>query len=94
MNMQVGACIVNKENKIVGIGHNDLPESRESSNESFPYWKSTDVGEHSFERTKYAYGMYSIPRHYPSCFIMINYCCVHKSYIIIIIIIIMGPEDA
>lgn len=25
--LQVGACIVNTENKIVGIGHNDMPNS-------------------------------------------------------------------
>ena len=66
--MQVGACIVNPESKkIVGIGHNGLPESRGWDQEDFPHWDTVppediDDSEYRFENTKYAHGksiMYS-----------------------------------
>lgn len=52
---QVGACIVNNENKIVGIGYNGMPQG--CSDDEFPWNKEpkpdTEVG----LETKYLYGM-------------------------------------
>lgn len=45
---QVGACIVNKQNKIVGAGYNGLPMG--CSDDDFPWEKSGD-----FLNTKYPY---------------------------------------
>ncbi|MGV3528682.1 MAG: deoxycytidylate deaminase [Flavisolibacter sp.] len=45
---QVGACIVNSQNKIVGAGYNGLPSG--CSDEDFPWEKSGD-----FLQTKYPY---------------------------------------
>jgi dCMP deaminase len=45
---QVGACIVNQQNKIVGAGYNGLPIG--CSDEDFPWEKSGD-----FLQTKYPY---------------------------------------
>lgn len=45
---QVGACIVNHQNKIVGAGYNGLPAGL--SDEDFPWEKSGD-----FLQTKYPY---------------------------------------
>ncbi|KAL0829945.1 hypothetical protein ABMA28_003417 [Loxostege sticticalis] len=36
---QVGACVVNKENKIVGVGYNGMPTG--CSDEEFPWGKNT-----------------------------------------------------
>lgn len=47
---QVGACIVNNENKIVGIGYNGMPIG--CSDEEFPWQKETD----NRLETKYLYG--------------------------------------
>lgn len=47
-NTQVGACIVNVQNKIVGAGYNGLPMS--CSDEEFPWEKKGD-----FLQTKYPY---------------------------------------
>jgi dCMP deaminase len=47
-NTQVGACIVNKDMKIVGIGYNGFPKG--CSDEDFPWAR-----EGSFLETKYAY---------------------------------------
>lgn len=47
-NTQVGACIVNKRNRIVGIGYNGLPYG--CSDDEFP-WKNTG----SFLEGKYPY---------------------------------------
>ena len=47
-NTQVGACIVNDQNKIVGTGYNGLPIG--CSDEDFPWEKSGD-----FLQTKYPY---------------------------------------
>jgi dCMP deaminase len=47
-NTQVGACIVNNQNKIVGAGYNGLPIG--CSDEEFPWEKSGDYLE-----TKYPY---------------------------------------
>ena len=47
---QVGACIVNKENKIVGIGYNGFP--RGCNDDEFPWKREGD----SILDTKYPYG--------------------------------------
>jgi dCMP deaminase len=47
-NTKVGACIVNPENRIVGVGYNGLP--RGCDDHEFPW---TNVGE--FNETKYPY---------------------------------------
>ena len=47
-NTQVGACIVNEQNKIVGTGYNGLPIG--CSDEDFPWEKNGD-----FLQTKYPY---------------------------------------
>jgi dCMP deaminase len=47
-NTQVGACIVNEQNKIVGTGYNGLPIG--CSDEDFPWEKSGE-----FLNTKYPY---------------------------------------
>lgn len=54
--MKVGACIVNKNNKIVSIGHNALPESRDCNQENFPHWEKVDIKKYGFQNTKYAHG--------------------------------------
>jgi len=46
---QVGACIVNDENKIVGIGYNGMPNG--CNNDDFPWGKDSDVK----TQTKYMY---------------------------------------
>lgn len=48
-NTQVGACIVNQENKIVGVGYNGLPWGCEDA--SFPW----SVREGPYYDTKYPY---------------------------------------
>ena len=45
---QVGACIVNKKNRIVGIGYNGFP--RGCSDQEFPWEREGD-----FLKTKYPY---------------------------------------
>lgn len=45
---QVGACIVNEQNKIVGCGYNGFPFG--CNDKDFPWGKTGD-----FEETKYAY---------------------------------------
>ena len=47
-NTQVGACIVNSKNKIVGIGYNGFPKG--CSDDEFPWAR-----EGEFLQTKYAY---------------------------------------
>lgn len=47
-NTQVGACIVNEDNRIVGIGYNGLPAG--CSDDDFPWGKDGE-----FLDTKYAY---------------------------------------
>ena len=47
-NTQVGACIVNSQNKIVGAGYNGLPMG--CNDEAFPWEKTGD-----FLQTKYPY---------------------------------------
>ena len=47
-NTQVGACIVNQEKKIVGVGYNGFPTG--CSDDEFPWGK-----EGGFLETKYAY---------------------------------------
>ena len=53
---KVGACIVNGHNKIIGVGHNALPESRGWDQEDFPHWLNKDIVQCGFENTKYAHG--------------------------------------
>ena len=48
-NTQVGACIVNKDNRIVGVGYNGLPRGCEDSR--FPW----HVRKGNLYETKYAY---------------------------------------
>lgn len=45
---QVGACIVNQDNRIVGIGYNGMP--RGCHDDEFPWAREGD-----FQSTKYAY---------------------------------------
>ena len=54
--IKVGACIVDADHKIVGIGHNKLPHG--VNEETFPYWTNRDVETHEFMNTKYPYGEY------------------------------------
>lgn len=53
--MQVGACIVNQENKIVGIGYNGMPNG--CNDDLLPWSRSAD------DRldTKYPYGESTCP---------------------------------
>ncbi|MDD4077991.1 MAG: dCMP deaminase family protein [Bacilli bacterium] len=53
-NSQVGACIVNQKNRIVGIGYNGLPIG--CSDDEFPW----DVND-SFLESKYPYVVHSEP---------------------------------
>ena len=48
--LQVGACIVNKENKIVGIGYNGMPNG--CSDDELPWQRTCD----NWLETKYPYG--------------------------------------
>ena len=47
-NTQVGACIIDKENKVVSIGYNGMP--RGCDDQDFPWQREGD-----FLNTKYAY---------------------------------------
>lgn len=49
---QVGACIVNDDNRIVGIGYNGMPQG--CSDDEFP-WNKEAKSENDLE-TKYLYG--------------------------------------
>ena len=53
-NTQVGACIVNKQNRIIGIGYNGLPVGL--SDDDFPW---NNQGE--FLETKYPYVVHAEP---------------------------------
>ena len=48
--LQVGACIVNKEKKIVGIGYNGMPNG--CSDDELPWKRTCD----NWLETKYPYG--------------------------------------
>jgi len=48
--LQVGACIVNKEKKIVGIGYNGMPNG--CSDDVLPWQRTSD----NWLETKYPYG--------------------------------------
>jgi hypothetical protein len=50
---------VDTDHKIVGIGHNKLPDG--VNEESFPYWENRNIKEHGFINTKYPYGECQIP---------------------------------
>ena len=49
--LQVGACIVNSENKIVGIGYNGMPNK--CSDDELPWQREAD----NKLDTKYPYGV-------------------------------------
>lgn len=52
---QVGACIVNKDKQIVGVGYNGMP--RGCSDDEFPWAKTVDSSDESSKLdTKYLYG--------------------------------------
>lgn len=53
-NTQVGACIINQDKRIIGIGYNGFPRGCED--DSFP-WES----EGSFTQTKYPYVVHAEP---------------------------------
>jgi len=48
--LQVGACIVNKDKKIVGIGYNGMPNG--CSDDELPWQRTSD----NWLETKYPYG--------------------------------------
>ena len=54
MTLQVGVCIVDSGHKIVGIGHNKMPER--VNEETFPYWDNRSIRQDGFMQTKYPYG--------------------------------------
>ena len=51
---QVGACIVNEENKIVGIGYNGMPIG--CSDDVMPWGRDSD----NILETKQLYGLYHL----------------------------------
>lgn len=53
---QVGACIVNDENRIVGIGYNGMPQG--CSDDEFPWNKEPKSYKEGELETKYMYGMF------------------------------------
>lgn len=53
-NSQVGACIVNREKKIVGIGYNGMPNG--CSDDTLPWAREADDD----LDTKYPYGVYNL----------------------------------
>jgi hypothetical protein len=53
---------VDAGHKIVGIGHNKLPDGVDD--EKFPYWNNRDIKEkHEFMETKYPYGECQLSPH-------------------------------
>ncbi len=56
--MKVGACIVNAENKIVGIGYNGFPKN--CSDDILPWSRSSSDG--SILNTKYPFGKKSLQK--------------------------------
>ena len=44
--------------KIVGIGHNKLPDGVDE--EKFSFWNNRDIKNHGFMNTKYPYGEYQL----------------------------------
>ena len=44
--------------KIVGIGHNKLPDG--VNEEKFPFWENRDIKQHGFMETKYPYGEHQL----------------------------------
>ncbi len=61
---QVGACIVNQENKIVGIGYNGFPKN--CSDDILPWSRISESG--SILETKYPFGNHSASR-------VVSFCC-------------------
>ena len=72
---QVGACIVNEENKIVGIGYNGMPIG--CSDDVMPWGRDSD----NILETKQLYGLYKI-------FVSFNliYCFCFLTFTVMIII--------
>jgi len=59
--VQVGACIVNKSKKIVGIGYNGMPNG--CDDDEMPWDRTGD-----WSNTKYPYGeLPSLPSSYIGC---------------------------
>ena len=55
MDLQVGACIVDPENRIVGMGHNAMPVGL---NMEMPWNRFAENASEPFEETKYPYGKF------------------------------------
>lgn len=71
-NTQVGACIVNPEKRIVGIGYNGFPYG--CDDESFPW---TNDG--SFLDTKYPYVVHAEPNAILNATTKLNNCSIYVS---------------
>jgi dCMP deaminase len=71
-NTQVGACIVNQEKRIVGIGYNGFPYG--CDDESFPW---TNSGE--FLETKYPYVVHAEPNAILNATTKLNNCTIYVS---------------
>ena len=59
-NTQVGACIVNRDKIVVGLGYNGFPKG--CSDDEFPWRRTVAPGEpaeHKITETKYAYVVHS-----------------------------------
>ncbi len=59
-NTQVGACIVNTDKIVVGLGYNGFPKG--CSDDEFPWRRTIEEGEpeeHQITETKYAYVVHS-----------------------------------
>ena len=68
--IKVGACIVDAGKKIVGIGHNKLPDGVDE--EKFEFWENRDIEKDGFMKTKYPYGEcmslhLAVPHAWESC---------------------------
>ena len=51
--------------KIVGIGHNKLPDG--VNEKDFEFWKNRDIKQHGFMETKYPYGEYQFSPYIHAC---------------------------
>jgi hypothetical protein len=51
---------VDADHKIVGIGHNKLPDGVDE--ETFKFWNNRDIKKHGFMNTKYPYGECQLPQ--------------------------------
>lgn len=69
-NTQVGACIVNKQKRIVGIGYNGFPFG--CDDDSFPWDNSGD-----FLNTKYPYVVHAEPNAILNSITSLDGCCIY-----------------